>query len=46
MIFVTGRFDLENLAPERLIGFYKDIQHNGNTLYALCFWKWFAGIEI
>ena len=42
----TGRFDLDNLAPERLIGFYIDVQHDGGTIYAFCLWKWYAGVEL
>ena len=41
----TGRFDLENLGPQNVIGYYRDIQHNGKTLHAICIWKWYIGIE-
>ena len=39
-----GHFDLENLAPLRLLGFYWDVNHDGSYMLAFCFWKRFIGV--
>ena len=33
------------LGPTRMIGFFIDMLHNGNNLYALVMWKWYVGIH-
>ncbi len=33
------------LGPTRMIGFFIDMLHNGNNLYALVIWKWYVGIH-
>ena len=46
MRFRHGQFDLENLAPLRLLGFYWDVNHDGSYMLAFCFWEWFIGISV
>ena len=46
MKLVYGHYGYENLAPERMIGFYWDINHDGSWVAAFCLWKWYIGIEV
>ena len=46
MKLVYGKWGYENLAPERLLGFYWDINHDGSWVAAFCLWKWYIGIKV
>ena len=46
MRLVYGNYGYDNLAPERMIGFYWDINHDGSWIAAFCLWKWYIGIEV
>ena len=46
MKFMYGEYsDMSGyLGPVRMIGFYIDLLHTGQYLYALVMWKWYIAI--
>ena len=46
MRLVYGNWNYDTLAPERMIGFYWDINYDGSWVAAFCLWKWYLGIEV